>query len=236
MGRPRALTDEQVASAVKMHDSMGYTYASVAERLGVPEATVSSSCRRYHREMARREEQELQRDMVVAGNKQDGQLRAVAPNQYDGSRRLPNGRFARRRFVGSEREAEEQWREWCDGIDDRERFERMVRREAGVERPETEPEQGPADGPEADAPAGAEPVTAEEGQSGDGEEGPVDNIQPEGSQTSYVLYFSRGCKPISLFHSLARALRMADVLTMAAKASGMEGEYLVEEISYELDE
>lgn len=236
MGRPRALTDEQVARAVKMHDSMGYSYASVAERLGVPAATVSSSCRRYHRELARREEQELQRDMVVAGNKQDGQLRAVAPNQYDGSRRLPNGRFARRRFVGSEREAEEQWREWCDGIDNRERFERMVRREVGVEQPAGEQAEGPMDGTDADSPVDEAPEPAAEGQSGEGEEGPVDNIQPEGSQTSYVLYFSRGCKPISLFHSLARALRMADVLTMAAKASGMEGEYLVEEISYELGE
>lgn len=236
MGRPRALTDEQVARAVKMHDSMGYSYASVAERLGVPAATVSSSCRRYHREQARREEQELQRDMVVAGNKQDGQLRAVAPNQYDGSRRLPNGRFARRRFVGSEREAKEQWREWCDGIDDRERFERMVRREVGVEQPAGGHGEGTVDGPDADATVEAAPEPAAEEQSGDGEEGPVDNIQPEGSKTSYVLYFSRGCKPISLFHSLARALRMADVLTMAAKASGMEGEYLVEEISYELGE
>lgn len=54
------------------------------------------------------------RVVIVAGDRANGQLRAVGPDAYEGTRRLPNGKFASKRFHGDRAEAELDWRMWGD--------------------------------------------------------------------------------------------------------------------------
>lgn len=93
----------------------------VASDLGLGESTVRKIARQFRlaEEHEWEREDQMDRQKTIAGNKHDGILsrRADQANTYDGTCRLRNGKFERKRFhtVGDAK-AIEMWEAWCERV------------------------------------------------------------------------------------------------------------------------
>ena len=93
----------------------------VAEDLGITEMTVRRVVRKFRLAEQHDEErtQSVDKQMVIAGNKHDGQLikRRDQRDTYEGTCRLRNGKFERKRFHASgDIHANRLYEEWCERV------------------------------------------------------------------------------------------------------------------------
>lgn len=109
MGGRRRFDDATEDEILVAYETLGLGVPEIAEAYGCSRPTVRAAVAR-----ARGRRAMTSRDVIVAGNKATGQLRAVGPDDYEGTRRLPNGKFASKRFHGDRAEAELDWRMWGD--------------------------------------------------------------------------------------------------------------------------
>lgn len=183
----------------------GVDKQEIASGLDVTVKTVESVERAMAREKAREEERvSANRDRVLAGDKYNGIFRSIAPNTFEGTCRLSDGTFERKRFEGLRSAAQEGWEEWCAGLREREQW---------VERQEPQPfvKQNVE-------------WRAVETQASPGE---VAQKPQAVESTASVYILTVAGKNVGLFRDVDRAMAIADRL---GGALGME--YDVSEISF----
>lgn len=124
---------------------LGYTQKELAIIYGVSQASISYAKRKVERELAREEERMAQKEVVVAGDKENGRLVLTSTDgkQYDGYRRKPNGKMEKKRFTGRKEEAIADWERWKD-----EKEPDWVTGERAVEVCEEKPAEKPVEEPE----------------------------------------------------------------------------------------
>lgn len=93
----------------------GVPVKDVASDFGISEQTVRGIFRKF--KLAEDHEGERIMDSILAGDKYNGLLRCIGADTYEGTCRLPNGKFKTKIFrtTGS-RAAEGQWSRWCEDI------------------------------------------------------------------------------------------------------------------------
>lgn len=109
MGGRRRFDDATEDEILVAYETLGLGVPEIAEAYGCSRPTVRAAVAR-----ARGRRAMTSRDVIVAGDRATGQLRAVGPDDYEGTRRLPNGKFASKRFHGDRAEVELDWRMWGD--------------------------------------------------------------------------------------------------------------------------
>lgn len=92
----------------------------IASDLGISQSTVSRIKHKYElMEQHEAERDEMDKQIIVAGDKKHGQLtrRAHDTNLYEGTCRLRNGKFKTKRITTvGDAKAKEIWEEWCEDV------------------------------------------------------------------------------------------------------------------------
>ena len=157
----------------------------------------------------------------MAGNTRDGRLFHLGGNRWLGERRGRGGRFDERRFEGDGKTVTTLWHAWRD---EALRESTIVVGPART-RQDVAPALGRLERPH--GAAGGERKMAER-------KAATDKVQDASSvpERMFVLQFQgqRSRKDVALFASDDAALQMAEALTVALEAVGMEGEYSVDEL------
>ena len=222
----------------------------VASDLGLGESTVRKIARQFRlaEEHEWEREDQMDRQKTIAGNKHDGILsrRADQANTYDGTCRLRNGKFERKRFhtVGDAK-AIEMWEAWCERVredDMPEPFAKVVAPAANDAEPVVD-----AIEPEAVPEIAIRPwrdVAEERQRRIDELEAQVAELQARvdslGAVTagavgshSYLLWMKpEGAKAYGLYHTMETALEKVDDLNEVASLLGSSGAFDVEEVEW----
>lgn len=97
---------------------MGVPGVTISQDLGISQATVSRIKKKYTL-MEEHEGERMQKETIVAGNKNSGQLVQITDKQdtYRGTCRRRNGKFDSKRFTGMPfDEAKAAWEAWCEEL------------------------------------------------------------------------------------------------------------------------
>lgn len=215
----------------------GVPQVQIAEDFGVSAATVSRIIKGFKLSDAH-EEERMDKQKVIDGNRQDGQLwhSADARDLYEGTCRQSNGKFARKRFHASgDIIAKNLWRSWCERVR-AEDAEPEPFAKATV--PDKEPEVKttvveepvdvtPAPAPEIDVVRREEPVTS------DIVVPDKASVEHPESETSYIVILTKnGCKPYGIYRSMERAMEDCDRMNDALSFAGFESAYDVFEVEW----
>lgn len=206
----------------------------VAEDLGITVTTVKRVVSRFRlAEQHDEERTQLDKQMVVAGNKHDGQLikRAGQRDTYEGTCRLRNGKFERKRFHASgDIHANRLYEDWCErvrqedalGAYDDDPFAKAAREPVTPE---------PIDEPEDEEPIDPEPVveTAEPLVDDVAEDNPQPVVESS-SDTSHavtdgtaylVILMGENPRPYGLYDDFERAINECDTMNAALEFAGV---------------
>lgn len=222
----------------------------VASDLGLGESTVRKIARQFRlaEEHEWEREDQMDRQKTIAGNKHDGILsrRADQANTYDGTCRLRNGKFERKRFhtVGDAK-AIEMWEAWCERVREEDMPEPFAKAAAPAAN-DAEPVVDAIE-PEAVPEIAIRPwrdVAEERQRRIDELEAQVAELQARvdslGAVTagavgshSYLLWTKpEGAKAYGLYHTMETALEKVDELNEVASFLGSSGAFDVEEVEW----
>lgn len=137
---------------------------------------------------------------TIDGNMRDGRLICIGSNCFEGTKRLPNGKFDRKKFRMPRKQAVERWRQWRD---------EEWRQQAKSENREFACDEAKKEG-ETEVMATTTAKKADDGK-------------------LYALAVVGGA-PLYVFKSFDKASSVCDALTQAAKASGFAAKYDVVEV------
>ena len=206
----------------------------VAEDLGITEMTVRRVVRKFRLAEQHDEErtQSVDKQMVIAGNKHDGQLikRRDQRDTYEGTCRLRNGRFERKRFHASgDIHAKRLWEDWCE----------EVRKNDAIGGYDDDPFAKPTQQPEPVAEVEAE---VEEPQA---EEAIEDDPQPEveglrevahanvtGEVVYLVILMGESPRPYGVYADFERAIEECDRMNAALEFAGVGKLYECAEVTW----
>lgn len=204
----------------------------VAEDLGITEMTVRRVVRKFRLAEQHDEErtQSVDKQMVIAGNKHDGQLikRRDQRDTYEGTCRLRNGRFERKRFHASgDIHAKRLWEDWCE----------EVRKNDAIGGYDDDPFAKPTQQPE--------PVAEVEAEEPQAEEAIEDDPQPEveglrevahanvtGDVVYLVILMGESPRPYGVYADFERAIEECDRMNAALEFAGVGKLYECAEVTW----
>lgn len=204
----------------------------VAEDLRITETTVRRVVRKFRLAEQHDEErtQPVDKQMVIDGNKHDGQLikRRDQRDTYEGTCRLRNGRFERKRFHASgDIHAKRLWEDWCE----------EVRKNDAIGAYEDDPFAKPAQQPE--------PVAEVETEGPQAEEAIEDDPQPEveglrevehanvtGDVVYLVILMGESPRPYGVYADFERAIEECDRMNAALEFAGVGKLYECSEVTW----